>query len=95
MGRKRRMKSTFINEVREGTLWYCHTKHNVVANGEFRSIEKGYFIVINVENTIFVNHYVANIHSQKDLQLYSIPLEEFFLYYRPITNKTKDIYGNQ
>ena len=24
MGRKNRMKSTFVNEVRPGTLWTCH-----------------------------------------------------------------------
>ena len=85
MGRKRRMKSTFINDVTVGSLWICHTGHNIVHKGSFRLVERdSYTVVIGIIPTIFRDMYVVESVIQKYGVIYSEPLEEFFVYYRKL-----------
>jgi hypothetical protein len=85
MGRKRRMKSTFINDVTVGSLWICHTNHEVIYQKTLRLVERNsYTVVLGVVPTIFSRMYVVESVIQKYGVIYSIPLEEFFLYYRKL-----------
>jgi hypothetical protein len=85
MGRKRKMKSTFINETRPGTLWLCHTTHNIVVDWTLLLIEQeDIAFVIDVEETIFPNQYCLTSLSQRHGIIHTTPLDDFFLYYRQI-----------
>ena len=86
MGRKRRMKSTFINTVTVGSLWICHTTHNIVDQHTLRLVEKNTIsVTLEVNTTIFAGLFnVKAFSTQQDLDVYETSLEDFFLYYRKL-----------
>ena len=85
MGRKNRMKSTFINQVIPGTLWLCHTNDTIIIDHRLTKIYKGDFvIVLGILDTIIPDCYVVEAFSQKNNFLYTTPLEDFYKSYRQI-----------
>ena len=86
MPKKRRMKSTFINDVTVGSLWICHTTHNIVHQKSLRLVEKNTIsTALEINTTIFAGMYTVTAFStQQDLDVYETALEDFFLYYQKL-----------
>jgi len=84
MGRKNRLKSTFINKVRPGTLWKCHNTYTSFYQTP-TCIEKNDFcIVLSIETGFYKNIIMVKCLSQKKALSYLTALEDFYFNYHEI-----------
>jgi hypothetical protein len=85
MGRKNKLKSTFIDKVIPGTLWKCHNKDRIMLNQTLTWIEKGDFcIVLSIETGFFKDIKMVKCLSQKKLVCYLTTLEDFYFNYHEV-----------
>lgn len=85
MGRKNRMKSTFINTVHPGSMWICHARHGTLNYPE--KIEKGDIaLVLEVTDLGFMDslNKFVKILSQKKGSVCVVSLEDFYFCYHKI-----------
>lgn len=85
MEKKKRMKSTFANKVRIGTLWKCILADTIILDHTIAYVPPNdMLIVIGKEKTIFPNSIVVNLYSQKLKCEISTPLDELYSNYELI-----------
>lgn len=85
MGRKNKLKSTFIDKVIPGTLWKCHNKDRIMLHQTLTWIEKGDFcIVLSIETGFFKDIKMVKCLSQKKLVCYLTTLEDFYFNYHEV-----------
>ena len=85
MGRKNKLKSTFIDKVIPGTLWKCNNKNRIMLNQTLTWIEKGDFcIVLSIETGFFKDIKMVKCLSQKKLVCYLTTLEDFYFNYHEV-----------
>lgn len=90
MGRKNRMKSTFVNDVRPGTFWIRHNEYQIVHHQELVKLKKeDVVIVLKFIDKISFNNLVhdtklVDCYSQKMNCKYTTTLENFYFNYHKL-----------
>lgn len=80
MGRKNRMKSTFINDVRTGSMWKCHHDHNTIKFPV--NVQKGdVVIILGIIKFNYGSHSVVECVSQQKASTVAVTLEDFYFCY--------------
>lgn len=83
MGRKARMKSTFINKVNPGTMWKCHHDHNTIKFPV--SVQKGdVVIILGIVELQYGSHSVVECFSQQKATTVAVTLEDFYFCYHKV-----------
>lgn len=82
MRRKKRRKSTFLNEIQTGSFWICHEEYCIVLNNALeRTQVDDVVIVLGLNETIFKDVKVVECYSQKMNIPFSTTVEDFYFNY--------------
>jgi hypothetical protein len=84
MGRKNRMKSTFLNEVRIGTFWLCHNEVKIFSIPESIILPKNDIVmVVGIRDSVMnIKH--VQYYSQKLSRQLECTMENFYFNYRKL-----------
>jgi hypothetical protein len=92
MGRKNKLKSTFIDKVIPGTIWICHNKDRILIGGKLDFIQKGDICVVLSHETRYFRKEIPMVKclSQRWACVYLTTLEDFYFNYHELPLQKQD-----